>query len=166
MTVHVGKSGLFSVFAHDHQIAAPIARGELDESPAAARVELWVNSAQLRVADKGISARDRSQIQTTMLGPKVLDADAFPEIHFRSTSVVARKAGQWTVSGELELHGVKRAIRFEVQRTGRAYRGTASLKQSDFGIEPVTIAGGTVKVKDEVSVEFEIVAAPGSSGVP
>jgi hypothetical protein len=32
------------------------------------------------------------------------------------------------------------------------------LKQRDFGIEPVSVGGGTVKVKDELRVEFEIVA--------
>jgi len=32
------------------------------------------------------------------------------------------------------------------------------LKQTDFGIKPVTIAGGTVKVKDELTIEFDIVA--------
>jgi len=43
-------------------------------------------------------------------------------------------------------------------RQGGRYRGTAALKQRDFGIDPITIAGGTVKVKDEVKVEFDIVA--------
>jgi hypothetical protein len=32
----------------------------------------------------------------------------------------------------------------------------STLKQTDFGITPVTVAGGTVKVKDEVKIEFEI----------
>jgi hypothetical protein len=36
------------------------------------------------------------------------------------------------------------------------YRGSATLKQTDFGMTPVTIAGGTVKVKDEIKIEFEI----------
>jgi hypothetical protein len=31
-----------------------------------------------------------------------------------------------------------------------------TLKQTDFGITPVTVVGGTVKVKDEVKIEFEI----------
>jgi hypothetical protein len=31
------------------------------------------------------------------------------------------------------------------------------LRQSEFGITPVTVAGGTIKVKDEVRVEFEVV---------
>jgi len=31
------------------------------------------------------------------------------------------------------------------------------LKQHDFGITPISIAGGTVKVRDELKVEFDIV---------
>jgi hypothetical protein len=44
-----------------------------------------------------------------------------------------------------------------VSLEGRHYRGSASFKQSNFGINPIRIAGGTVKVKDEVKIEFDIV---------
>jgi hypothetical protein len=37
------------------------------------------------------------------------------------------------------------------------FEGFAQLKQRDFGMTPVSIAGGTVKVKDEVRIEFTIV---------
>jgi hypothetical protein len=37
------------------------------------------------------------------------------------------------------------------------YRGSAALQQREFGITPVRFAGGTVKVKDEVKIEFDIV---------
>src|SRR4029453_18652565 len=40
------------------------------------------------------------------------------------------------------------------------YVGTAQLKQSDFGIKPIRIAGGTVRVKDELRLEFNIQLAP------
>ncbi|MBP1636345.1 MAG: hypothetical protein H6Q10_2919, partial [Acidobacteria bacterium] len=42
--------------------------------------------------------------------------------------------------------------------------GKAEVKQSDFGIEPVTAAGGTVRVKDTVEVTFEIRATRSSAG--
>jgi hypothetical protein len=45
-----------------------------------------------------------------------------------------------------------------VESANGRYRGTAELKQKDFGITPVTVAGGAVKVKNELRVEFEIVA--------
>ncbi len=32
------------------------------------------------------------------------------------------------------------------------------MKQRDFGIMPISIAGGTVKVKDEIKIEFDVVA--------
>jgi hypothetical protein len=44
-----------------------------------------------------------------------------------------------------------------VGREQGRYRGSARFRQTEFGITPVTVAGGTIKVKDEVRVEFEIV---------
>ncbi len=42
-----------------------------------------------------------------------------------------------------------------VAEQGR-YRGATSVKQTDFGMSPISIAGGTVKVKDEVTIDFDI----------
>jgi polyisoprenoid-binding protein YceI len=62
----------------------------------------------------------------------------------------------WIVHGNLALHGKDRPITVEVTRKGEQYKGSATFKQTDFGITPVAVAGGTVKVKDEVKIEFEI----------
>ena len=48
---------------------------------------------------------------------------------------------------------------FSVARKDGRYRGTVVVKQRDFEIQPISIAGGAVKVKDEVKVEFDIVAS-------
>jgi hypothetical protein len=37
-------------------------------------------------------------------------------------------------------------------------RGEFSLRQTSYGIKPVSIAAGTIKVKDEVKFSFDIVA--------
>ena len=154
ITVHVYKTGLFSAFAHDHEIAAAIAKGELDDQS----VEFRVEAAKLRVADKEVSEKDREQIQRTMEGPEVLDVRKFAEIHFRSTGVEKAGANRWTVRGDLSLHGQTRPIVIEVSERGGHYVGSAMLKQRDFGMTPVSVAGGTVKVKDQVKVDFDIVA--------
>ena len=39
------------------------------------------------------------------------------------------------------------------------YTGSLSLKQTDYGITPVKIAGGVVRVKGEITIEFSIVSA-------
>jgi polyisoprenoid-binding protein YceI len=154
LTIRVYKTGLFAAFAHDHEINAPIRQGSFDEDKQA--VELSVDARTLRVVDPGVSASERSQIQATMLGPKVLDSDKFQEIKFRSTSVERAGEGKWTVHGELTLHGQTHPVKLEVQGGKGHYRGSAVLKQKDFGITPVSIAGGSVKVKDEIRVEFDI----------
>jgi polyisoprenoid-binding protein YceI len=157
MTVRVFKSGVFSAFGHEHEISAPIGHGTINESQPS--VELAVDARSLRVMDKEISEKDRAEIQETMLGPKVLDSGKFPEIRFRSTSVETKGPGRWLVRGDLTLHGQTHAIALEVQGGNGRYRGTAELKQRDFGIEPIKVGGGTVKVKDELRVEFEVVAS-------
>jgi hypothetical protein len=34
--------------------------------------------------------------------------------------------------------------------------GASRFKQTEFGVKPVKVAGGAIKVKDEVRVEFDI----------
>jgi polyisoprenoid-binding protein YceI len=155
LTVRVFKAGLFSAFGHNHVIKAPVAEGTVNEQTP--RVELQVRADQLRVMDEDVSDKDRGEIQTTMLGPKVLDSQRFPEIRFRSTKLEEASPGHWKVQGELTLHGQTRPVTVLAERREGRYFGSASLKQRDFGIIPVTVAGGTVKVRDEVRIEFEIV---------
>ncbi len=69
------------------------------------------------------------------------------------------RAGHWTVRGDVTLHGQTRPVAVDVTGKDGRYRGSATLKQRDFGITPIRLGGGTVSVKDEVRVEFEIVPA-------
>ena len=153
MTVRVYKSGVFSTFGHDHEISAPIASGSVDA--AAHGVELHVHAAALRVRDPGTSEKDRAQIQKTM-DSEVLDLEHHPDIEFRATSAESSGSGTWTVRGDLTLHGQTRPVTVEVREENGRYLGSARFRQSEFGIEPVKIAGGTIKVKDEVRIEFDI----------
>ncbi len=160
MKVHVYKAGLFSAFGHQHEIEAPIAAGELDDSAEQPSVVLRVDTSKVRVVDPGESAEDRAAVQKTMESEKVLDVARFPEIRFESTSVEAKSAGRWTVRGNLTLHGYTRPVQVAVARKDGRYQGSVLLKQRDFGITPVSIAGGAVRVKNEVRIEFDIVAVP------
>jgi polyisoprenoid-binding protein YceI len=155
LKVRVNKTGFFSAFAHNHEIEAPIESGEVAESGTSS-VELHVDARKLRVLDPGASADTRAQVQKTMLGPQVLDTERFPKIHFQSTEVEAKGTDHWLVHGTLDLHGQSHPVTVDVALKDGVYRGTATLKQTGFGITPVSVAGGTVKVKDEVKVEFAI----------
>lgn len=159
--VAVSRSGLLSAFGHDHRITAPIASGEV-RSEGGPRTEFTFGARSLRVADSDLSDADREKVQSTMTGPEVLDAARYPEIVFRSTSIDAAGAGRWSVSGTLTLHGETRPVRAEVSLSNRHYRGSTAFKLTDFGIRPPVVAGGTVRVRDEVRIVFDVaVEEPG-----
>jgi polyisoprenoid-binding protein YceI len=123
-------------------------------------VELRVDARALRVRDSDASEKDRGAIQATMLGPEVLDSEQYREIEFKSSAVEVLGATHWRVQGTLTLRDRTRPVTVDVEENAGHYTGHATLKQTDFGIKPVKVAGGTVKVKDEVGVEFDIQLSP------
>jgi len=155
LTVHVFKSGFLSVFAHNHEINAPIDSGSLDvEKPS---VNFTVDARKLAVLDSGESDSTRAEIQKTMHGERVLDSSRYPEIKFASTEVKPLGDGRYTVTGDLSLHGQKHTVKVNVAFTEGHYHGETTFKQTDFGIMPISIGGGSVKVRNEVTIEFDIV---------
>ena len=156
--IHVGKAGLFSAAGHEHWVSAPIDRGSLDDSEPSAHIAFVVQARNLMVEpDKDLSAEKQAEVQQTMQ-EKVLESANYPEISFRSSFVEKTAADAWTVSGALTLHGRSNRIRSTVRRVQDKYVGRCRIKQTDFGIEPVTVGGGLVKVKNELDVEFAIAA--------
>ena len=158
ITIYAFRSGLFGALADNHQIQATLTKGFVDDS-AMARVDLVVDTERLQVLDPNLSPKSREVVQTRMLGPDVLDATRFPQIRFHSTAVQRLAADRWLVRGDLDLHGQTRQVEVDVVREDGRYAGRVSLRQSDFAIAPISVAGGTIKVKDELSIEFDIVTA-------
>ena len=167
MEIHVGKEGAFKAFGHDHLIAAKQVSGEVQfdsQKIEQSSVRLQVPTKSITVIDPGESEKDRKEVQATMEGEKVLDVAKFPEITFASTSISAAKktSDGWelTLSGKLNLHGVEKPVSFplRVRTDNRELRaeGEVYILQTDYGITPVKVGGGTVKVKDKLKITFNI----------
>ncbi len=155
LTIRVEKSGLFSAFAHNHTIQAPIASGQLDVQKRS--ITLIFSTKEMKVLDEGVKDSERADIDQTMKSNRVLDVPRFPDIRFVSSRVTPQDGGRYQVRGDLTLHGVTKSVEFPVTLSNDRYAGSVKLKQTDFGISPVSIAGGTVKVKDVIEIVFEIV---------
>ena len=153
--VHVEKSGLFSAFAHNHLIAAPLASARLDMEKRT--VEVRFRAQEMKVLDPGVKESEKAEIEQTMKSDKVLDPARFPDISFVSTSAEASDAKHFLVRGNLSLHGTTKPVELNVACSEGHCSGKLTLKQTDFGITPVKIAGGAVRVKDPVEIEFDIV---------
>jgi hypothetical protein len=154
ITIHVGKTGILSAAGHDHFINAPISSGLIRESPP--HVEFTVETTKMMVKpDPQVDAKTQAQIQKDM-EEMTLETAKFPTIAFRSSRIEKLADGQWKVEGDLSLHGVTRPVHLIVKRTGDAYTAHTLLKQTDFGIKPVSVGGGVIKVKNDVDIDFQI----------
>ena len=167
--VHVGKSGAFSFAGHSHEVVAPAVSGEIVADAAdlgASRVTLTFEAGALKVLPEGEPAGDAPKVQEVMRGPKVLDAVRFPAITFKSQRVTGRESGggayDLELTGELMLHGVTRALTLpvHVEMAGETLTasGKTMLRHDQFGMLPVSAAGGSVKVKNEIPIEYRLVA--------
>jgi len=166
-TVRAFASGLLSFAAHNHTIAIRDFGGDADATYGTvepASLNMRVKAASLAVTDK-VSDSDRQKIETTMRN-EVLETSKYPDIVFQSTKVSATRLDegkyQIRIFGNLTLHGTTRPVtlnaRVDFGENEFHAVGEFPVKQSEFGIKPVSVAGGTIKVKDEVKLAFDIVA--------
>jgi polyisoprenoid-binding protein YceI len=170
VTIEVGKTGALSFAGHTHEILAPAVSGTVivDEAdPSRSSVSLEFRTASLRVNPAGEPPGDVPKVQEAMLGPSVLDAARFPSVSFRSSRVVvvtrAADGSDIRVEGAMTLHGVTRTLTLPLHVTlardgTMTARGSLSIRQTDYGIKPVTAGGGAVRVKDELEVRFVLIA--------
>lgn len=166
-TVRAFAGGMLSGMGHNPTFLARDLAGQVMFDPAAptsASLRLKVGSSSLSLTDS-VSDRDRREIER-VTASEVLETSVYPEILFEATriAITGGPGGpfQAALDGVLTLHGVSRPqqVLARVYPNGDMLRaqGEATLRQSDYRIDPVSVAGGMLKVKDEVKLAFDIVA--------
>jgi polyisoprenoid-binding protein YceI len=165
--VRVGKAGVFGFAGHEHEVVAGSFEGTVladAENLNRSSVELKFAAASLRVTGKGEPQKDVPKVQEAMVGPKCLDVSRYPDIRFRSKAVSGKHTQDHydlEIRGDLTVHGVTRAlavpVRVDIAADRLTAKGRTVIRQTDFGITPITKAG-VVKVKDELALEWTLVA--------
>ena len=166
-TVQAFASGIVAVVAHSPKFAMREVLGEIRLDPKVmenSSVRASVRLGSLDITDEVTSA-DRREIERVMFD-EVLQKNTYPTAEFRSVRISGTETGanmyRITVRGDLSLHGITRGLSFDSQvvagqDTLRA-QGSFSLLQSDFGLRIASVAGGTLKLKDELKFGFFLVA--------
>jgi polyisoprenoid-binding protein YceI len=173
MVVNVGRSGIFGFAGHDHEVIAPVLDGSVTlnrTDVSRSKLAIRFDASAMKVTGKGEPAKDVPEVQRVMLSREVLDVERHPTIAFVSESIAVGKRSasgmQLRINGKLTLRGVEHRVtvptEVELASDRLTAKGKAEVKQSDFGIHPVSAGAGTVKVKDEVELLFTIVAVPES----
>ncbi|HKE04463.1 MAG TPA: YceI family protein [Blastocatellia bacterium] len=166
--------GLLSAFGHNPSLAIRSFGGEAEFDPAApnaAWARMIARASSLVVIDE-MSEKDRHEIER-VTREELLETSRYAEIVFRSAGVASRRVSedryQVRITGDLSLRGVSRELAIVAMATfeGDELRaqGGFRLRLTDFNIRPVSVAGGLLKLKDEVQLSFDILARASSASM-
>jgi polyisoprenoid-binding protein YceI len=164
-TVQAFATGLLSAFGHNPTIGIRDYDGEIQcvpETYEKAFLRVTVRTGAMDVLDE-IKSDDRRKLEQLMY-QEVLDISRFPTAVYESREIGIQKLSNELflarVNGELSFHGVTQNHSFEARVTDmRAMlriSGEFSLRQSDYGIKPVSFAAGALRLKDEIKFKFEL----------
>ncbi|MHB1837357.1 MAG: YceI family protein [Solirubrobacteraceae bacterium] len=159
LTVRTGRVGAASKAGHDLLIRVErwSATVKLAPDPAQTTMSLSADSRSFTVLEgtggmKGLSESDKRGI------PKTVDKEVLKgtPIEFRCTAVRPDGDGRYHVTGDLDMSGSTNLIAFDLQLAddGRL-TGSATVKQTEWGMKPYTALFGALKVADEVVVEVD-----------
>ena len=164
-TVQAFATGLLSAFAHSPTFAIRSFAGELQFDPDsrdAATLWITVKADALELLDN-VKPQDRAEIESRMRH-EVLETTVYPAIAFESRQIQADKvADGWyrlQIAGQFRLHGVHRSEQLggQLKINGEEARlsGRFGLSQSAYRIKLVSALAGAIKVKDALTIDFEL----------
>ncbi|UMY65208.1 MULTISPECIES: YceI family protein [unclassified Flavobacterium] len=100
-------------------------------------------------------------------GGDFFDAEQFPQLTFKSTAFQQKSGDDYTLTGDLSLHGVTKSISLDVEFGGLAQdpwgntkaglSATGKLNRKDFGLNwNAALEAGGVLVGEEVKLHIEL----------
>jgi polyisoprenoid-binding protein YceI len=166
-TVQVFATGVLAAMGHNPLIGIRDFSGEVNfssETLEGNSFHISIKSSSLSVQSE-ISDKDRREIERLM-NEQVLETAKYPEIVFDVPSFAATKMGDSLYSadllGNLTLHGVtnRQPVTARVAVFGDMLRasGDFTLSQTDYQMKLVSVAGGALKLRNDLKFSFEIVA--------
>jgi len=164
--VHAFASGLIAAVAHSPKFEIRDWVAETKAVPTkleAGTLRVSVNASGLELVDE-VRESERREIYRVMHS-EVLETSKFPDIVFDGRWVVSDNPGRdiyaVKAEGSLRLHGVTNTHTFDARVTFgpdsfRAH-GEFMVFQGDYGINTASIAGSTLKLRDELKFSFFVV---------
>lgn len=129
----------------------------------AVSAELDLGSLAVREGTGGakpLTDKDRRDIEAA--ARKALGGGATAS--FTSSKVIPSPGGG-AIEGTLTLNGASQPARLQILAPAPGkYRGSVAVRQTDFGITPYSGLFGALKLRDEVTAEFEVELAEEPGG--
>lgn len=110
--------------------------------------------------ETGSVTSDAEDLTTHLKSPDFFDVAKFPKAEFSSTKVEAKAAGDanYEITGDLDLHGVKKSITFPAKITvdERGAKGTTEFKINRKDFQIVYAGKADDLIKDEVLLKISL----------
>ncbi len=180
LQILVYRGGAMARLGHNHVIASHHLTGTVfvTDDVTQTRFDIQIPVNELTVDEPamreragadfppGVPQSARDGTRKNLLSEALLDGERYPMIRLRATDVVA--AGEaFDVGVEVSVKDQLRNVRVPVaiQRKDGVLiaSGEFSLKQSELGFKPFSVAMGTLVVLDEMRIHFEVSSANNAS---
>jgi len=125
-----------------------------------------LGSVVATIATKSIDT-GQPQRDAHLCSADFLDAEKYPALGFRSTSITARGDNMYELKGDLTMHGVTKAVVLEAEFVGEVgnpqggrsagISAHAKIKRHEWGLAwNVGLEAGGMMVGDEIKVEIDL----------
>lgn len=163
IALEVYKTGLMSGKTHHFEFARYHGTLSLDaESLDRSKVDLTLEVDSIECKDSWINEKDQRRVIEAARDKDMLDVEHFPEIRFVSKRINAKGRDAFEVEGVLSIRETPKPVTMQVQlkREGARVRltGAAEVKLSDYELKPPTALLGAAGTRDEMKVQFNVVA--------
>jgi polyisoprenoid-binding protein YceI len=132
------------------------------QAPEIARVELRIKAASI---DTGDAKRDGH-----LRSPDFLDAEKYPEITFKSTTIERKGNNDWLARGNLTIRDVTKPVEVKVETLGVVddpyvkqrvgFDATARFDRREWGLVWNMSVPSGLLVGEQVKIEFSVEAIP------
>lgn len=166
-TVKAFAAGMTSGLGHNPTISIREFSGQVEFQAGSldgAALNVTVRANSLRVEDE-MRDDDRRTLERIM-NEEVLATSKHPEVSYKSGDITTMKISEGVykaeIRGKLTLNGVTRRQNVTAQVSVGPYNlranGNFEMRQSEFDIRRVNVAGGSLTLRDELKFAFFVVA--------
>lgn len=115
-------------------------------------------TAKIASVDTRIDARDKH-----LRSADFFDAEKYPELTYKSTSIIKESGNKYLLTGDLDLHGIKKQVTMHLTYNGTienakskkktsGFQLTGVIKRSDFNVGP---GFAEAMISDEVRIKAD-----------
>jgi hypothetical protein len=175
LTLLVFRGGALAKAGHNHVIASHSMRGTawLPDDLSRASFEIRMLVADFTIDEPELRAREGSEFSTAvpdsaregtkknLLSENLLNGDRYPEMILSSERLEVGPDGilahvRVTVGGQTRT--IAAPLRYELNGNELRAQGEFRLKQTDLGLTPFSLLGGALRVEDEMTAKFSVLA--------